>query len=100
MNSNITWDIVKDNPDKPWDWLTLSRNWTITWNIVKDNPDKPWKWLYLSKNPNILMTTREQSEIIKRVVKAKVIQRYWRICISDPTYLVCKKRLLYELENM
>jgi hypothetical protein len=46
------------------------------------------------------MTDQEQSEIVRRVVKARLIQRYWRICISDPNYLVCRNRLLYEHGNM
>ena len=27
MNPNITWEIIKNNPDKNWDWSNLSRNW-------------------------------------------------------------------------
>ena len=26
MNPSITWENVKDNPDKPWNWTGLSRN--------------------------------------------------------------------------
>jgi hypothetical protein len=99
-NPNITWDIVIDNPDKAWDWGELSMNPNITWDVLKDNLDKPWKWLNVWSNPNILMTDKELCEIVKRVVKAKVIQRYWRTCITNPSYLVCKKRLLYEHGNM
>jgi hypothetical protein len=25
-NPSITWDLVKENPDKPWDWYNLSLN--------------------------------------------------------------------------
>jgi hypothetical protein len=32
--------------------------------------------------------------------KARVIQRAWRRCVSDPSYAVCKKRLLKEFGNM
>jgi hypothetical protein len=53
QNPNITWEIVRDNPDKNWNWISLSRNPNITWEIVQNNPDKPWNWVYLSKNPNI-----------------------------------------------
>ncbi len=52
-NPMITWDIVRDNPDKPWNWRSLSKNPNITWDIVRDSPDKPWNWRALSKNPNI-----------------------------------------------
>ena len=50
QNPNITWDVVKDNLDKPWDWDGLSQNLNITWDIIKDNPDKPWDWYWLSQN--------------------------------------------------
>jgi hypothetical protein len=45
-------DIVKDNPDKPWDWFGLSMNPSMTWDIVVSNPNKPWNWDRLSANPN------------------------------------------------
>ena len=47
------WDIVKANPDKPWNYYCLSRNPNITWDIVQANPDKPWNYEWLSINPNI-----------------------------------------------
>jgi hypothetical protein len=50
---NIKWDIVVNNPNKPWDWCGLSKNQNITISIVKDNKDKPWDWYGLSANPNI-----------------------------------------------
>ena len=31
---------------------------------------------------------------------ARIIQRAWRRCISDPSYQVCKKRLLNEYNNV
>lgn len=31
---------------------------------------------------------------------AQRIQRQWRACISDPSYMVCKQRLLREAEEM
>ena len=30
----------------------ISSNNNITWEIVRDNQDKPWNWNYLSLNPN------------------------------------------------
>ena len=52
-NSNIIWDIVKKNPNKPWNWRALSRNQNITLDIVQDNLDKPWNWSSLMLHPNI-----------------------------------------------
>jgi hypothetical protein len=50
---NIIWDVIKNNPDKPWSHLLLSRNPNITWDIVENNPDIKWDYTYLSINPNI-----------------------------------------------
>lgn len=97
-NPNITWDIIKDNLDKPWNWYYLGKNKAITLDIVKDNPNIQWRWSTLSMNPNILMTPQERSEIVK-VVKVKIIQHYWRVCIANPSYTMCRRRLLYEYES-
>ena len=39
LNPKITWDIVVNNLDKPWDWVNLSQNKNITWNIIVNNPE-------------------------------------------------------------
>jgi len=45
--------IIKENPDKIWDWDDLSSNPNITWDIIKNNLDKNWDWSDLSVKPNI-----------------------------------------------
>ena len=55
-NPNITWDIIKQHPDKDWDFFWLSQNPAITWDIVQNNPNplgKEWNVFCLSCNPNI-----------------------------------------------
>jgi hypothetical protein len=90
-------DIVKENIDKPWDWVYLSLNPNITYDIVKENIDKPLDWSYLSMNPNmILLSIDNIVNIVKRYHSASVIQRVWRRVISDPNHVVCKRRLLQE----
>ena len=89
-NPCITWDIVEAFSNKSWDWQCLSRNPIITWDIVLDNPDKPWDWYGLSQNPKMFdLTNNEKIQILS----AKRIQKFWRRCISDPRYTMCKKRL-------
>jgi hypothetical protein len=65
QKQDITWNIVKDNTDKPWNWggskhepeyymgLGISLNPNITWDFISDNPDKPWNWYHLIMNPKI-----------------------------------------------
>jgi hypothetical protein len=49
-HSNITWDIIQANPDKPWDYDYVSFNPNITWDIVEANPDYPWNYPELYKH--------------------------------------------------
>ena len=56
LNPNITWEIVKNNPDPPggkWYYFYLSENPNITWEIARDNPEKKWSYVCLSSNSNI-----------------------------------------------
>ena len=80
-NPNITWDIVKTNPDKPWDYSGLSVNPNITWDIVLANPDKPWNYRWLSSNkmsryewplPIIKRRSQERCRNIKEELMAAV----------------------------
>ena len=51
---DITWGIVKANPNAPWDWTSLSGNPNVaTPAIVTANPKMPWNWNDLSINPNM-----------------------------------------------
>ena len=50
LNPNITWEIVQENPDKDWSYDSLSENPNITWEIVKANPDKNWNYGSLCSN--------------------------------------------------
>jgi len=54
---NITVDIIKDNPDAPWNWRELSSNRNMTWEFIKSHhdecPDKNWDWFLISLHPNI-----------------------------------------------
>lgn len=37
---------------------------------------------------------------VKRMNAARYIQRIWRRCVSDPNHSICKRRLMYEFENL
>lgn len=53
MTGEITWDIVINNLQKPWDFEKLSRNPIVTWDIVKKTPFLRWNWSSLPSNENI-----------------------------------------------
>jgi hypothetical protein len=65
MNPNITFDIVKENPNMPWDWTYLSMNSNITWDIVKYNMDIIWDWSVISASPNMLLSVNDVANIVK-----------------------------------
>ena len=49
----IIFQIIKNNPQKPWDYKFLSQGPNITWDNVIDNPDLPRDYNFLSQGPNI-----------------------------------------------
>ena len=56
-SSYITLDIVKENPDIPWNYITMSENPNITINIIRDNPDMKWDHYWLSRNISVTWET-------------------------------------------
>ena len=75
-NPNITREIIKNNPDKPWDYYWLSQNPNITWDIVQNNPNKSWDYSLFSKNPNITW------EIVQKIqINLGIITNYQEILI-------------------
>ena len=51
--ASVTFDIIKANPDIPWNWYSVSINPNITWDIVEANPDIQWDYGGLSTNYSI-----------------------------------------------
>lgn len=93
----MTWDIVKSNPNKPWDYWYMSCNQNITWDIVLSNLDKRWNWSYLSYN--FMLKSREKfiNNLRIKIIKANIIKRYWRNYSCNPIYPFAKKKILKRL---
>ena len=51
----ITLELIRANPNIPWNWTEISKHPNITWNIIQANPEylSDWVWYSLSINPNI-----------------------------------------------
>ena len=77
-NPSITSDIVNANTDKPWVWWELSSNQIITSEIVNSNLDKNWNWFELSSQSQMLVSSMDLCNIIKRHRAAKTIQKHWK----------------------
>ncbi len=101
-NPCVTFDIIMSNPDRAWNWTFIGRNPNISLKHVEDHPDKGWNWCSITCNPNIFKCspTRRVVNEIKRWHAACVIQRCWFYCVTDPTFMMCRKRLLRELTEM
>ena len=111
-NSNITWDIIQQNLDKPWTWYGLSCNPNITWNIVRhlwwpmrlwrvqQNLDKPWCWSALSCNPTFICSEEDIIQFYIRHKAASRIQKIFREANYNPAYLLCQKRIYREFEEL
>jgi hypothetical protein len=74
INKSITWDVVKKNLDKPWDWEYLSECMKITMGEVKENirsdHPAPWCFDYLAINPYISLEDIENTpEFLEHVWK-------------------------------
>lgn len=57
----ITWDIIREHPDKPWHWKSVCLNPNITLPIIQANMDRKWDWSYVCMNPT---TSTQQLESI------------------------------------
>ena len=119
-NPNITWEVVRANPGKRWDffrlrqnrhitwnnvvpktykrwhWIGLSKNLSITYDDVAAYPGKQWSWTFLSSNPRMLITKADEARIGKTRLLITRFQRRWRACITDPSHPFCQRRLLRE----
>ncbi len=87
-----------------WNWRHLSE--MVHYNIIKQNSDLPWDHNVVSRNTSVhyrsvdsswnLNTTNLQSEM-KEWVASNIIKRYWKKCVTDPSYKMCRRVVLNEL---
>ena len=80
-NPNLTMDIIKENPDKPWDWHRISRNPTITMDIIKENSDKDWNWHDITLN----LFEKEKYEFIVKKLRLRFMGKldYNESCLHE-----------------
>ena len=90
-NPNITWDIIKENPDKPWDWMYISMNPNITMDIIRENPDKPWEWNYISYNTFLKEKELFFEQAYQKYLAAYKIQQWWHKITMSPHYKIGRK---------
>jgi len=54
-SENITWEMVRNNLHRPWNFKTLSFNKVITWDNIQDTPFLKWDWSSVTLNVNITL---------------------------------------------
>lgn len=81
--------IIVKNLDRPWDFTAVSRNKTVSYKDVLKFPELPW-------NHNLILLSDEFAEWNA----ANIIKKYWKRCVTDPAYRMCKKLLLGDLMNI
>ena len=78
--------IISKYPDLPWNFLYVSRNKTVTYKDVMDFPTVRW-------DHSVLHLERDKHEWNA----ANVIKKFWKRCVTDPQYKMCKKVVLGDL---
>jgi hypothetical protein len=78
QNSNVTWEIIINNPTIPWEWTNISLNKNITWDIIINNPDYPWDWDYLSRyKPITWCIIKQNIDLFKERLNWDLLGKNW-----------------------
>lgn len=89
LSLKVPVEFVISNRHLHWNWSDVSSNKTLTWNQVIENPEIPWDY---SRVP-----AETLDDILSRKwIAASKIKRYFKRAISDPSYNMCRVRLLME----
>lgn len=103
MNKMIcTRDNILANPNLPWNFYTVSHYCDLTYEDVL-NSDLPWDRSIngLGTNLSIYKVGDEVCiERAKQLLAANKIKRMWKKCVSNPSYIICKQRLVREFYEL
>ena len=74
---NIKIKIIKENPDKPWDWNEISYNLNITMDFINENPDI----VPFNAGQFLFMNSQRMKKHFDNV---RWLRSVWRRCCSYP----------------
>ncbi len=126
LAKNVKWSVFKNALHLPWLWyvgdveidefreedidtvryLAILCNWIkltmeVPVHIINAHPDLPWNYEFLPWNHSTWRTPAEPMEhAIRKWTAANAIKRHWRRAISDPDFLMCRRRLIREFKEM
>lgn len=78
--------VISKCPDLPWNFEYVSKNKTVTYKDLLDFPDLKWDHSVLCLD----LDRREWNA-------ASTIKKYWKKCVTDPEYKMCRKVILGHL---
>lgn len=80
-------------------WIKLTMSVPI--EIINANPGLPWVREFLQWNKTTWkIPVQRVEDCIRMWTAANTIKRYWREAISNPGYLVCRKRIQREFKEL
>lgn len=84
-------DIIEENPKMPWDWRALSVNPNLTFDIIKKNDDKEFNYYLMSYNPFTGEKKLFQERKKMEYMAAYRIQQRWREITLSPRYALGRR---------
>ena len=84
-------DIIRKNPDKPFNWAWISLNPNITIDFIINNLDKPFDWGNISTNKFEKDKELFIEEEYRKYLAAYKIQNWWKHITMSPYYAIGRK---------
>jgi hypothetical protein len=81
--------VISMCPDLPWNFAYVSRNPSVTYKDVISFPTMPWDY-------NSVRLDRDRLEWNS----ANTIKKFWKRCVTDPVYQMCRKVVLGHLMSI
>jgi hypothetical protein len=81
--------VIYKCPDLPWNFMYVSKNKTVTYRDVLDFPNLPW-------DHSVLCLESDRREWNA----ANTIKKFWKRCVTDPAYQMCRKVVLGDLMSV
>ena len=85
-----------------WYWTYLSEFLdSITIEQIEAHPELPWDWNSIGRNPRLLeVSDKECEEAARALLSANKIKRQFKRALTDPSFIMCRKRLQREFFEM
>jgi hypothetical protein len=97
---------ILNHPEFQWNFHAASSNRSLRFRDVADNPHKGWDWTSLILNDSFLFHEDDQDWIdcvvnyMRKVHAVRTIQRAFFRAITNPAYVLCRKRVYSEFQEL